>query len=42
MVPFYPQAQVVSIGESGHYPMQEQPPMMASMVERFLDSQELP
>jgi 3-oxoadipate enol-lactonase len=39
MLPLYPNAQVVSMGESGHYPMQEQPPMLASIVERFLISQ---
>jgi 3-oxoadipate enol-lactonase len=28
---------VVSLAESGHYPMQEMPPMTAALVERFLD-----
>ena len=37
MLPYYPNAKLVSLGESGHYPMQEQPPLLASMVERFLD-----
>jgi len=37
MLPYYRNAKLVSLGESGHYPMQEQPPLLASMVERFLD-----
>ena len=36
MLPYYPNARLVSLGESGHYPMQEQPPLLATVVERFL------
>jgi pimeloyl-ACP methyl ester carboxylesterase len=36
MIPFYPNARLISLGESGHYPMQEQPPLLATVVERFL------
>ena len=36
MLPYYPNAQLFSFAESGHYPMQEQPPMLATVVERFL------
>jgi pimeloyl-ACP methyl ester carboxylesterase len=36
MLPYYPNARLISIEESGHYPMQEQPPMLATIVERFL------
>ena len=36
MLPFYPNAQLISLGESGHYPMQEQPPLLATVIERFL------
>jgi len=36
MLPYYPNAKVVSLGESGHYPMQEQPPLLATLLERFL------
>lgn len=36
MLPFYPQARLVSLKESGHYPMQEQPPLLATWIERFL------
>jgi 3-oxoadipate enol-lactonase len=36
MLPYYPNARLMSLGESGHYPMQEQPPLLATMVERFL------
>lgn len=37
MLPFYPNARLISLGESGHYPMQEQPPLLATAVERFLE-----
>jgi 3-oxoadipate enol-lactonase len=36
MLPWYPNAKVVSLGESGHYPMQEQPPLLATLIEKFL------
>jgi 3-oxoadipate enol-lactonase len=36
MVPFYANAQLISLNESGHYPMQEQPPLLATAIERFL------
>lgn len=36
MLPFYRNGKVVGLGESGHYPMQEQPPMLATVMERFL------
>ncbi|MBC7926237.1 MAG: alpha/beta hydrolase [Bryobacteraceae bacterium] len=36
MLPFYPNAQLMSLDESGHYPMQEQPPLLATVIERFL------
>jgi pimeloyl-ACP methyl ester carboxylesterase len=36
MLPFYPNARLISLGESGHYPMQEQPPLLATAGERFL------
>lgn len=36
MVPFYPNARLISLGESGHYPMQEQPPLLATAIELFL------
>ena len=36
MLPYYPNAKLISLGESGHYPMQEQPPLLATLVERFL------
>jgi pimeloyl-ACP methyl ester carboxylesterase len=37
MMPYYPNAKLISLGESGHYPMQEQPPLLATVIERFLD-----
>jgi 3-oxoadipate enol-lactonase len=36
MMPFYPNARLVSLKECGHYPMQEQPPLLATIIERFL------
>ncbi len=36
MLPFYPNARLVSFSECGHYPMQEQPPLLAAVIERFL------
>ena len=36
MLPYYPNAKVISLEESGHYPMQEQPPLLATVIERFL------
>ncbi|MEA2259830.1 MAG: hypothetical protein QOJ51_2655 [Acidobacteriaceae bacterium] len=36
MLPFYPNGRLVSLGECGHYPMQEQPPLLATLIERFL------
>ena len=36
MLPFYSKARMQTIIEAGHYPMQEQPPMMATIIERFL------
>jgi pimeloyl-ACP methyl ester carboxylesterase len=36
MLPFYPNAKLISLGESGHYPMQEQPPLLVTVVEQFL------
>ena len=36
MLPYYPNARLMSLGESGHYPMQEQPPLLATEAERFL------
>jgi pimeloyl-ACP methyl ester carboxylesterase len=36
MMPFYPNGRLVPLIECGHYPMQEQPPLLATMIERFL------
>jgi 3-oxoadipate enol-lactonase len=36
MLPYYPNARLISLGDSGHYPMQEQPPVLATAIERFL------
>ncbi len=36
MLPFYPNAKLLSLGESGHHPMQEQPPQLATAIELFL------
>jgi pimeloyl-ACP methyl ester carboxylesterase len=35
-LPFYPNGRLVALGECGHYPMQEQPPLLATLIERFL------
>jgi pimeloyl-ACP methyl ester carboxylesterase len=35
-LPFYPNGRLVSLGACGHYPMQEQPPLLATLIERFL------
>ena len=37
MLPFYPNGRLVSLGECGHYPMQEQSPLLATLIERFLN-----
>ena len=36
LAPFCPRLEVFPILESGHYPMQETPPLLVSIVERFL------
>jgi pimeloyl-ACP methyl ester carboxylesterase len=36
LLPYYPNAEVVTLSESGHYPMQEQPPLLATVIERCL------
>jgi 3-oxoadipate enol-lactonase len=36
MLPHYRNARVISLEESGHYPMQEQPPRLVTEIERFL------
>ena len=36
MLPYYANAKVISLGESGHYPMQEQPPLLATAIENLL------
>ena len=36
MLPYYPNAKVISLSESGHYPMQELPPLLTTLMERFL------
>jgi 3-oxoadipate enol-lactonase len=33
---FYPNGRLVSLSECGHYPMQELPPQLATLIERFL------
>jgi 3-oxoadipate enol-lactonase len=38
MLPYYPGATLCSLTESGHYPMQEQPPLLATLIERFLET----
>ncbi len=39
MLPFYPNGRLVSLSECGHYPMQEQPPLLATLIERFLSEE---
>ena len=41
LTPLAPQVQVVGLADVGHYPMQETPPLLAAMLERFL-SEEAP
>lgn len=41
MLPFYKNARLFALAESGHYPMQEQPAMLATVIERFLDGIEI-
>jgi pimeloyl-ACP methyl ester carboxylesterase len=36
MLPYYKNAKIVSLQESGHYPMQEEPPLFATLLDRFL------
>jgi len=36
MLPYYSNAKLISLSECGHYPMQEQPPLFATVVERYL------
>lgn len=36
MLPFYPRARLVTLPGSGHYPMQETPPLLATTMEAFL------
>jgi hypothetical protein len=36
LTPSCDRLEVVSLAESGHYPMQEMPPTTAALVERFL------
>jgi 3-oxoadipate enol-lactonase len=36
LLSYYPNATLAALNESGHYPMQEQPPMLVTMIERFL------
>lgn len=38
--PLAPQAQVAGLADVGHYPMQEAPPLLAAMLERFLAGEE--
>lgn len=36
MMRYYPTARLTTLDASGHYPMQEQPPLLAAQIERFL------
>lgn len=36
MLPYYPNAEIATLHECGHYPMQEMPPLLATLLERFL------
>ena len=36
MLPRCLQGRIVTMAESGHYPIEEQPPLLATIVERFL------
>lgn len=38
MLSYYPNAQIMSFAGSGHYPVQEQPPMLTTAIERFLSA----
>ena len=35
-LPVYPNGRLVSLSECGHYPMQELPPLLATLIERVL------
>jgi pimeloyl-ACP methyl ester carboxylesterase len=34
---YYPHAEIASLIDAGHYPMQEAPPLFTTLIERFLD-----
>ncbi len=36
ILPYYPNARLMALNDSGHYPMQEEPPLLATAMERFL------